>query len=558
MEMRVFLLTLSVLLAFIREYEGEKITVSHFPKFPFVYVGDDISLTCNGNGEPIKWYFNDKLQQSHNDSSMLLTALTPENNGRYHCERNGVQSDPYQLTVLELEPHAQLSLSTGGAVVVKGDGRTLVLHVDNKLKGWKCFASRFGEGSSFKLSIDPDKEMQRGFVFAELKEAKRASFWCLNRNITHRSNAVTLKMTESKVMLEPPATPVMRGETVALRCVVWGGGKVEQAVFYQNGKKIDTINDDTYTITHTTQENNGQYSCHATYRYSHISQQAAQQEGDSDPQELKVMVTGGPPVPSVSLKSSNILQCNCPQCHANCTSYHWYHTPFYDSIIHTIQPKTSQNLYITEEGLYSCRVNCGNGFSCFSKAYSHKVSAGGGGIIIALTAFLIILGVLIIVLVVLKRRKRGESRKQAVGGGKDDRKKQSDGDYEQIHLTDQAVYHTLSEVTGQDKVEGGYEPLKKQEDAVYHTLEPGEVQSQGQGEGQGQGQGQGQGGYEALKNVKAEVYHTLGPGEGESQGQGEGTGKAADYEVMLVEDNPYEELKGEKQEKKQTSKKSKE
>ncbi|XP_051970793.1 uncharacterized protein LOC127635055 [Xyrauchen texanus] len=609
MEMRVFLLPLSVLLAFIRENEGQ-ITVSHFPNFPRVYVGDDISLTCNGNGEPIKWYINNAHLPIHQDSLMHLTALTPANNGEYKCERNGVPSDVYQLTVLELEPHAQLSLSAGGVVIAKGEGRTLVLHVDDELKGWACFASRFG-GSGFKLGMDPDKETQRGFIFAELKEAKRASFWCLNRKTKHRSNAVTLKMTESKVMLEPPATPAMEGQTIALRCVVWGGGKVEHAVFYFNGTELEEKNDDTYTITHAAQKNNGQYSCQATYRYSHIHRQAAQQKGSSDQQELKVI--GGPPVPSVSLISSNFLHCHCNLCHANCTTYYWYHTPFDKSNIRSrLKSEFSQNLTITEEGLYSCRVKCENGFSCFSKAYSNN-KAGGGKIIIALMVFLIILGVTIIVLVVLKRRqrRRGESGKQAIGGGKDDRKKQAGGDYEQINLTDQGVYDTLGEASAQDKAEAGYEHLKRREDAVYHTLGTGEGQSQGQGEGQGgyealkgvkaevyhtlgpgegqsqgqgqgqggyealkgvkaevyhtlgpgegqsQGQGQGQGGYEALKGVKAEVYHTLGPGEGQSQGQGkgEGTGKAAGYEVTLDEENPYEELKGEK---KQTTKKSQE
>ncbi|XP_051538959.1 uncharacterized protein LOC127432147 isoform X2 [Myxocyprinus asiaticus] len=484
MEMRVSLVILSVLLAFIREDEGQKTRVSHFPNFPEVYVGDDLSLKCNGK---------------------------------------------------ELEPYAQLSLSTGGAVIAKGDGRHLILQVDDDLQGWTCFASRFG-GSGSKLGINPDKGTKRAFVFAELKEAYRASFWCLNRKTRHRSNAVTLKMTEKRVMLEPSAEPVMQGEGVALRCVVWGGAKVEQAMFYRNQAKIQLIKDDTYTITNATQHINGQYSCHATYRYSHISPQAALQEGDSDPQELKVI--DGPFTTSVVLTSHNNLQCLCHQCYSSCTSYRWYHTPSDNSNIHTKLSEIGQNLNAMEDGLYRCRADCIKGFSRYSKAYNHQVkpaSEGGGKTIIVLTVFLIIIG-LLIMLVVLKCRKRGGSGIRAVGEGKD---KQPGGDYEQINLKEQAVYHTLGDAMDQDKGEGGYEPLKKsQEEAVYHTV----------------AQGQDQGGYEALKNVKAEVYNTLGPSEGQSQGQGEGKQKPANYEDVKVEENPYEDLKGEKQEKTKTTK----
>lgn len=162
-----------------------------------------------------------------------------------------------------------------------------------------------------------------------------------------------------------------------------------------------------------------------------------------------------------------------------------------------------------------------------------------------------VLGVLIVVLVALKFRRRGGSSVQTTERDKD---KKTGGDYEQIQLTDQAVYHTLGESTDKDKGEGegGYEALqKRQEETVYHTLGPGE----------GQSQGEGQGGYEALKNVKAEVYQTLSSAEsktpaGESEGGYEQLPqKAKDYEAVTVEENPYEELKaGQQQDKKQTSK----
>ncbi|XP_016423536.1 uncharacterized protein LOC107752134 [Sinocyclocheilus rhinocerous] len=529
MDMRSLLL-LSVFLALIREGEGEKPTVSLRPKFPEVYVGDDVTLICNhkGGSKPTKWFINGKVQP-HEDYSMLLIAVTPENNGMYECEQAGSKSDPYTLTVLELEPLAQLSPSAGGAVMTKGDGRNLVLQADDDLKGWACFVLR--GVSTFSLGLDVDEKMNRAVIFAELKEAERATFWCKKKKKDLRSNAVTLKMTELMVMLVPPAVPALQGEPVALRCVVWGGPKLEQAVFYKDSKKIESTSEGTYTITNATQSDNGKYSCHATYRYSHISAEAAQKQGDSDAQELKVI--GGPPAAVISV-STNSLRCSCPHCPASCTSYHWYHTLFNDPYTRRKLTENDEFITVQDEGLYSCRMDCGKGFSRFSNDYSYAETANVMPIMVA--AILIVLGLLIVLLIALKRRRGGS----AIQETKRDKDKTTGGDYEQIQLKDkdQAVYHTLGESTSKDQAEGGYEPLqKRQEGGVYHTLGPGEGQSEGQG------------GYEALKSVKVEVYQTLSSDDSKKPaGEAEGgyeqlPQKDKDYEAVTVEENPYEEVK---------------
>ncbi|XP_067234398.1 uncharacterized protein [Chanodichthys erythropterus] len=452
MDMR-FQLTLSVLLALIREDNGQsqnKPTVSLLPKFPDVFVGDDVTLTCKGGSGTIKWFING-AQQSHQDSLMLLTAVTSRNSGEYECEQGGSKSDILNLTVLELEPHAQLTPSIGGAVMSKGDARNLVLQVDDDLKGWACFVLR-GE-KAFRIQPAVDEKRKRAVIFAELEEENRATFWCLNRNTKHRSNAVTLKMTELRVMLEPPALPLLLGESVALRCVVWGGGEVENAVFSKNNMAITDKIKDTYIITNATQDHTGKYSCHATYRYSHISPGAARQEGDSDAQELNVIVifvcgTGGPPAATVIPVSTTSLQCSCKDCSADCRSYRWYRTPFDDSFARKSLSVNGQSIEMDEEGQYSCRKDCGKGFSRFSKAHDYgaqptPVPVNVLPIIVA--AILMVLVVLIVVLVVLKCRKRGESSVQTTERDKD---KKTGGVNEQIQLTDQA---------DKDKGEGGYD-----------------------------------------------------------------------------------------------------
>ncbi|XP_043082077.1 high affinity immunoglobulin gamma Fc receptor I isoform X6 [Puntigrus tetrazona] len=282
------LLLLTVLLALIREGEGQKPTVSLRPNFPKVFVGDDVTLICNreNGNKSTKWFYAGK-QQPHKDYLMLLTAVTPENNGQYECEQAGTRSHPFNLVVLDLEPFAQLSPAAGGAVMTKGDGRHLVLQADDDLKDWSCFVLR--GVSTFALKVDVDEKMNRAVIFAEFKEAERATFWCKKKKDVPRSNAVTLKKTEVRVMLDPPAVPALQGEPVALKCVVWGGPKVDKAIFYKNNNVIKSSSEDTYTISHATQSDNGKYSCHATYSFSHINKQAAWLEGDSDAQELKII-----------------------------------------------------------------------------------------------------------------------------------------------------------------------------------------------------------------------------------------------------------------------------
>lgn len=75
--------------------------------------------------------------------------------------------------------------------MTNNDGRNLVLQVDDDLKDWKCFVLR-GE-KFYGIYVDVHENMKRAVIFAELKEEKRATFWC--KKGTKRSNTVTLKMT---------------------------------------------------------------------------------------------------------------------------------------------------------------------------------------------------------------------------------------------------------------------------------------------------------------------------------------------------------------------------
>ncbi|XP_065114918.1 uncharacterized protein [Paramisgurnus dabryanus] len=475
--MKAFL-SLSVLLALIRENIG-KPTVFILQRYPLVYVGDDITFKCKGTSKPITWKIND-VEQSNKNSLMVLMMVTPKNNGNYTCEKNGEKSEAFILTVLVLEPHAQLSLPIGGAVITKGEARILTLQVDEDLDKWKCSAFRNNVG--YKLEVTKNKTMNMGTVYADLQDTQRATFWCMKSQTKHRSNALTLKMTERLVMLEPPVAPVFKDETITLRCAVWGGAEVTHADFYKDNKIVNSkeiVKSEEYKITNATESNNGEYKCIATYKYSHISSAAATHKHESDPQELKVI--GGPPVAVLVIDDQGSLQCSCEQCESVCETYEWYYTD--NSGTRTkLQKETEQDIDPTDRGSYICRVACQDGFSRFSTPHVFPGpldGVGGRMVAVVLAAILIILVLVIIILVVLKcRRIRGM---HSLRQGKETKKDKSE-----------------------DK-------------GVYHTLKAGE------GSGEGSSQDQDQGGNEALQNVKAQVYQTLSSdGSGKPKEEAEG------------------------------------
>lgn len=75
------------------------LSVSVMPRSLDLFVGDDVTLICKGQSGLTKWFVNGK-EQSDQNSSVLLTAVTTKNNGEYECERGGSRSSPYTLTVL--------------------------------------------------------------------------------------------------------------------------------------------------------------------------------------------------------------------------------------------------------------------------------------------------------------------------------------------------------------------------------------------------------------------------------------------------------------------------
>ncbi|XP_036420608.1 obscurin-like, partial [Colossoma macropomum] len=309
---------------------------SLFPGFPphRLYVADEVTLRCKDGGtvlnNDVKWY-KDGVQLSDNNRNgkLEIAAATVSDSGRYTCESGGERSDEVEIKVLDMVPLASLSfLNRAKTVLGKGGAVLMELYVEEGLNDWWC---RYTEGEGEKwLPLLPEKwtNSNRSVVIhANVEHVGGRIFWCMNtkgspKEERPRSNAVKLTATEKMVMLQISQRPAWSGDTVSLSCDVKGGAQVDQAVFYKDGTEIkNDASKDTVVISNVAKSDQGMYACNATYRFTHISEDAPTHNMLSDQQILTVI--DGPPMAHLDCEK---LYCECQKCRDS-DSYRWHYTP---------------------------------------------------------------------------------------------------------------------------------------------------------------------------------------------------------------------------------------
>ncbi|KAG9276854.1 hypothetical protein AMEX_G9218 [Astyanax mexicanus] len=606
MDMKLSLLVLSVFLTFTL---GKEIKVSLFPAFPSqrVYVGDEVTLRCKDGSTVLKngvtWSYNGTKNSTN--ATVHLPVVTTSDSGEYQCE-NGQESNKVQITVLDMLPPASLSvLNQANTVVSKGDAVLLKLYHHDGLDDWRCrYANANGE---WWVPIkphpgDPKSNINTtATIHADVEDGR--TYWCMSTSKTDRqqrprSNAIKLIATEKMVRLQMSERPALKGDDVMVTCDVWGGPQIVSVVFYQNGKtkEPDNPHGNTLTIPNINELGAGQYSCSASYKFTHISKEAATHSNlSSDTQVLSVIA--GLPKPK--------LDCETKTCVAQRTTFVWHYIPDGQTEPQILHEGTGKTITITKKGKYTCSVKMGEfGYSRRSNECLFHEPVPPVPVVVVVVLLLIVLGVIFLLLFIWKRRSNASGKKKrniedgADGGYEEVGKKEDGNEYERLEMSkkdkEQSQYETLKgqgkgKGEGKGEGEGEYEPLKagEAEGSVYHTLkEKGQAEAQGQGEYEalkgtqaevyhtlkdpGQAPAQGQGEYEALKSTQAEVYHTLkdpaqAPAQAPASGQGEyealkttqaevyqtlGQGAGAGAEPAegqgAKEESPYEELKKEK------------
>lgn len=448
--------------------------VSVLPEFTPIFSGDSIKLSCDNAaaGSRVRWYLNNTEFQGQERQTWSIPAAAPTDSGSYSCESNGQRSRGRSISVLDYVPPASLSLKTGQPVMRRGDAFTLFLENDDGLDGWNCWV--YMEEMVRKIGLR-NKQGNSHFFQAPYLNDSRAIYWCSDRANQSRSSPVTIRTSDKEVLLEMIPGPAMAGESLTLRCLVWGTNQISQVIFYKNDQVIQRGSRASYEINKVSDFNEGRYKCQATYTYKDTTGGTPYQE-TSDAQELFVQA---PPLRAV-LSADSGMSCSCSGCPSG-ASYRWYFRKS-DQQSWEIMSSNEDKASSTAPGSYACRAVWTNKRTLLSNVH---IIESSGNMIITIIISVIVVGVLLCLvgLYLYCRKRRGDSEAiyQDVPLTAVQAKSGDDGGYEELQNKGrEREYDNLKASTsGEDKKGGDYQPLQKGEvkDAVYHTLgqagEPG-------------------------------------------------------------------------------------
>lgn len=85
--------------------------------------------------------------------------------------------------------------------------------------------------------------------------------------------------------------PALAGDSVTLRCLVWGTDQISHADFFLNNSDLQRSRKPTYEIPHVTDSAKGRYKCAAFFTHTVDSAGLETQQGTSDVQDLEVYGT---------------------------------------------------------------------------------------------------------------------------------------------------------------------------------------------------------------------------------------------------------------------------
>ncbi|GAA6227940.1 uncharacterized protein LOC108875553 isoform X1 [Lates japonicus] len=473
----------------------QKPTVTMTPELKMIYSGDLFYLSCNSStsGSSVKWYLNNSQQQQTNEIFQIAVA-SPKHSGSYQCETNGQMSETFPISVMEHAPSASLKIKTGYPVMPYGGEVVLQLHHDEDLKGWWCWVYRREKKQRKSIRFRSSLDSSTDITFQSSLTDPMSIFWCTHSTQQERrSNQVTVRISDQDIFLEMDPMPAVIGESLTLRCLVWGTDRISKTVFYKGNEVIADGNTFTHKIKDVTESTEGKYKCDAIY--THVARTAGPNYHKvSDVQDVFVQV----PLIKAVLSVDSGLRCSCPRCSTEAT-FHWYKKT--DDQWKQMQV-TSNPMTPKEGGNYACKAKWSTGQSVMSNEYTYPTSSN---LVTVLIILLVVAGILTTLIGFIFYRKRNTT-----GPVYEDvprRLREGDENYEMLQKAGsgqrETPYDTLQpEASGGAKKEREYEPLKKEgtKEGVYHTL------------GMEAAAGGGEGGYEALKKegMKEGVYHTLG------------------------------------------------
>ncbi|KAM6964644.1 uncharacterized protein LKV04_020391 [Tautogolabrus adspersus] len=467
------LLLLAALVLQSRCQQKPKVTLS--PTLTEIFSGDTFYLSCGGSASEsrVTWYINDAVQMQTNNT-WKITVADPGHSGSYQCEINGQKSDIFTIDVHGYVPSASLIIKTGQPVMKFGGAVILELDNEDGLTGWNCWVYRGAETKKIMLKLEADS-VSLDFQPRKLTVSETI-FWCTDgQQQQRRSNQITVRTSDNPISLEMYPLPALVGESLTLRCLVWGTDQISQTVFYKDGVMFQQSASPTYKIPNVTESAKGRYKCMSIFNYK------GRTDGPpysvvSDDQDVLVQV----PIMKAFLSANVGISCSCPLC-PSVSSYNWYYKsdddqPLtqMDSVQGFMMPKAS--------GTYACRAvwRTGRSFLSSSFVYHPPIKT----IFLVLVFLLLILGLAAVAMAFYMRRRKRAATVPIYEDVAQMSRDKGNNEYEMLSgARREGEYDILHpEAPGKQKREGEYEALKKEEmeDGVYHTVQM-EAASGGEG-----------------------------------------------------------------------------
>ncbi|XP_058871760.1 Fc receptor-like protein 5 isoform X2 [Acipenser ruthenus] len=197
-------------------------------------------------------------------------------------------------------PQTTLTLEPPFPEIFTGETVTLRCGVEGGSTGWKYLWYKDSEdtpglqtagcsitGDSYTITAAAVSD--QGQYFCRGQRKSRPSF-------SQLSNPVTVTVSDQWVILQTPPQPVFEGDTLTLRCHVWGY-TATRFVFYKDNKWLQSQADTELSVDRVSKNDEGSYRCTARWSSTY--------SGDSA--EVRVSVREGRPKPALTREPAGKL-----------------------------------------------------------------------------------------------------------------------------------------------------------------------------------------------------------------------------------------------------------
>ncbi|XP_058874510.1 Fc receptor-like protein 3 isoform X2 [Acipenser ruthenus] len=254
-----------------------------------VFEGDALTLRCrdryNSDITRVVFYKDNKELQSQADTELSVARVSKSDEGSYKCRAwrwSAYLGDSAEVRVSVRErPKAVLTLEPAWTQIFKSERVTLRCEVPGDYTDWRFTWYKDGWKVSatqdYYSSIDGDK-----YTISFATKGHSGEYTCKgertgNPSYSKTSDALTLRVSDERVILQTPTQPVFEGDSLTLRCRVRYGYTATKVVFYKDNKELQSQADTELSVNPVSKSDEGSYKCRAwSSQYYHYSGDSAE------------------------------------------------------------------------------------------------------------------------------------------------------------------------------------------------------------------------------------------------------------------------------------------